>query len=177
MASYELQAFQPRSNLHIVSAVDPQGSTLNIGFWIRDPLQLIQWPNIEPQINRQDFLWENTCFEVFIGIQGEDFYREVNLSPSQAWQCYQFEEYRYPEDMPPVSADDIDLVSIQRTHYGLNATLDLCAFLTEHQVKLGDLFIGLSAVVQTSKGIEYFAIQHTSPMPDFHNKRDWLHTF
>ena len=67
--------------------------------------------------------WEQTCFEIFIGVQGEDYYREINLSPSQAWQAYQFEEYRYPEDMPPPAAYDIELNQLKRTHYGLNVSL------------------------------------------------------
>jgi len=35
----------------------------------------------------------------------------------------------------------------------------------------------LSAVLKTSQEVHYFAMQHSSPQPDFHNKRDWLHQF
>ncbi len=100
---------------------------------------------------RQDFLWEQTCFEIFIGVQGEDFYREINLSPSQAWQAYAFEEYRYPEQMPPVAAYDIELNQLKRTHYGLNVSLDLTKFMLKHKLKWTDLFIGLTAVLKTSQ--------------------------
>ena len=179
MASYELSAFDRRFQaISVVGAIEQQGSgRLNVGFWIRDPNQFIEWPALVASNPRQDFLWEHTCFEIFIGVQGEDFYREINLSPSQAWQAYQFEEYRYPEDMPPQAAYDIDLNQLKRTHYGLNVSLDLGEFMATHKLKWSDLFLGLTAVLKTSQGEQYYAMQHSSPQADFHNKRDWLHQF
>lgn len=179
MASYDLSAFDRRFQaISLVGAIEQQAPfTLNIGYWLRDPNQWIKWPNMLDSHPRNDFLWEDTCFEVFIGVKGEDFYREINLSPSQAWQAYQFEEYRYPEDMPPQAAYDIELNHLKRMHYGLNVSLDLTEFMLQHKLKWADLFIGLSAVLRTSQGDHYYAMQHSSPQADFHNKRDWLHQF
>ncbi|WP_288416467.1 DOMON-like domain-containing protein [uncultured Acinetobacter sp.] len=178
MASYELNAFDRFEVISLVGAIEQQHpSVLNIGFWVRDPNQLIEWPKRVSAHPRQDYLWNSTCFEVFIGIKHQDAYREVNLSPSQAWQVYEFEEYRYPEQMPPVAAHDIELIKLERTHYGLNTSLDLGKFMRQHQVKWTDLYVGLSAVLNTSQGTQFYAMQHSTPQPDFHNKRDWLHQF
>jgi len=178
MASYELSAFDRFHAVSVVGAIEQQAPhTLNVGFWIRDPNQLIIWPQEVAAHPRQDFLWEDTCFEIFIGVHDEDFYREINLSPSEAWQAYQFEEYRYPEDIPPKPAYDIELNQLKRTHYGLNVSLDLGRFMADHELKWSDLYLGLSAVLKTSQEVHYFAMQHSSPQPDFHNKRDWLHQF
>lgn len=179
MASYELNAFDRRFQaISLVGAIEQQGpSTLNVGFWLRDPNQYVLWPELVSAHPRQDFLWEQTCFEIFIGVKNEDFYREINLSPSQAWQAYQFEEYRYPEEMPPQAAYDIDLNQLKRTHYGLNVSLDLTDFMALDKLKWADLFLGLSAVLKTPQGDQYYAMQHSSPQADFHNKRDWLHVF
>lgn len=177
MASYELSDFDRRfQSISLVAAIEQIGAnTLNVGYWIRDPNQLIQYPDLVTAHPRQDFLWEKTCFEIFIGVQGKDFYREINLSPSQAWQVYQFEEYRYPEDMPPQPAYDIELNQLKRTHYGLSVSLDLTDFMATHKLKWANLFLGLSAVLKTTDGERYYAMQHSSPHADFHNKRDWLH--
>ena len=179
MASYELSAFDRRFQaISVVSAIEQVSPfTLNVGFWIRDPNQWIEWPALVAAHPRQDFLWENTCFEIFIGVKHEDFYREINLSPSQAWQVYQFEEYRYPEEMPPLAAYDIELNQLKRTHYGLNVSLDLTEFMLKYKLKWSDLFIGLTAVLKTAQGEQFYAMQHSSPNADFHNKRDWLHLF
>ena len=177
MASYELNSLQRVPAVSLVGAIEQDGSALKVGFWISDPNQIIIWPDIVASHPRQDYLWEQTCFEIFVGVQNEDFYREINLSPSQAWQVYQFEEYRYPEDIPPLPVDDIELNQLKRTHYGLNVSLDLSQFMAKHQLKWSDLYLGLSAVLNTSQGSLYFAMQHSRPEPDFHNKRDWLHHF
>ncbi|WP_180076751.1 MULTISPECIES: DOMON-like domain-containing protein [unclassified Acinetobacter] len=179
MASFELSAFDRRFQaVSVVGAIEQQSPyTLNVGYWIRDPNQLIQWPELVSSHPRIDFLWEHTCLEVFIGVRNEDFYREINLSPSQAWQVYQFEEYRYPEDMPPQAAYDIELNQLKRTHYGLNVSLDLTEFMLKYKLKWEDLYIGLTAVLKTPQGKQYYAMQHSSPNADFHNKRDWLHQF
>ncbi|HJF28273.1 DOMON-like domain-containing protein [Acinetobacter bohemicus] len=179
MASYELSAFDRRFQaISLVGAIEPQNPcSLNVGFWLSDPNQYVLWPDLVAAHPRQDFLWEQTCFEIFIGVRDEDFYREINLSPSQAWQAYQFEEYRYPEDMPPQAANDIELNQLKRTHYGLNVSLDLTDFMSSHELKWSDLFIGLSAVLSTTQGTQFYAMQHSSPQADFHNKRDWLHVF
>lgn len=179
MASYELSAFDRRfQSISLVGAIEQQSPfTLNVGYWLRDPNQLIEWPTPMHDHSREDYLWQHTCFEIFLGVKGEDYYREINLSPSQNWQAYQFEEYRYPEDIPPQPAFDIELLQLKRTHYGLNVSLDLTEFMLKHQLKWTDLFLGLTAVLKTTQGEHYFAMQHSSPQADFHNKRDWLHTF
>ena len=179
MASYELSAFDRRFQaISLVGAIEQQApAAVNVGFWLRDPNQWLLYPEPVAAHSRQDYLWQHTCYEIFIGVKGQDYYREVNLSPSQAWQAYQFEEYRYPEDMPPQVAEDIDLNQLKRTHYGLNVSLDLTEFILKHKLKWDDLFIGLTAVLNTTQGHQYYAMQHSSPSADFHNKRDWLHQF
>jgi hypothetical protein len=179
MASYELGAFERRFEaISIVGAIESVSPYhLNVGFWLRDPNQWVIWPDPVADHPRQDYLWQNTCYEIFIGVKGEDYYREINLSPSEAWQVYQFEEYRYPEDMPPQQADDIELNELKRTHYGLSVSLDLTEFMLKHKLKWSDLFIGLTAVLKTSQGEQLYAMQHSGQHADFHNKRDWLHVF
>ena len=75
MASYELSDFDRRfQSISVVGAVEQQGLTsLNVGFWVRDPNQMIMYPELVEANPRQDFLWQDTCFEIFIGVHGEDF--------------------------------------------------------------------------------------------------------
>ena len=41
-----------------------------------------------------DGLWEHTCFEAFIAVEGEAGYHEFNFSPSGQWAAYAFSDYR-----------------------------------------------------------------------------------
>lgn len=178
MASYHLEAFKPVHHIAIACAIEELNKTqIQIAFWVTDPYQAIVYPSSLGQTERCDFLWEHTCFELFIGVSGQDFYREINLSPSGAWQAYAFEEYRYPDSLPPMMAQDIELITLQKTRYGLNATLDLETWLLNQQLKLTDLFLGFTAVIETKEDMHYFALQHSGKSADFHNKHDWLHQF
>lgn len=178
MASYPLQPFERIDEIAVFGAVEVLNATqFQVAFWLTDPLQeVIYSPNLSA-IERQDFLWEHTCFELFLGIQQQDEYREIHLVPSGAWQAYAFEEYRYPETMPPMHADDIQLVQLQRTKYGLNAVLDVKKWLQSQQFNFSHLMMGMTAVVETANKTHYFALQHSGQQADFHNKRDWLHYF
>lgn len=178
MASFELSAFQPTRDLSIVAAVEsPASGIIQLGFWLNDPMQQIIWADKVAGHPRRDYLWEQTCFELFIGIKDQDQYIEINLAPSGAWQSYHFEEYRYPETTPPPINSKIELVELKRTGFGLTATIDINLFLHHHKIAMKDLFIGISAVIVTATKTHYFAMQHSSPEADFHNKRDWLHQF
>ncbi|MBF7686127.1 hypothetical protein I2F17_09880 [Acinetobacter sp. B10A] len=176
MASYELIPFERCDDINIIVAIEQQSSLLNVGFWVKDPYQFIQWPAVQPQCGTADFLWQQTCFELFIGIKDCDDYVEINLSPSQLWQCYDFEEYRYPESIPPQHSQGIELLELKRTHYGISSTIDIANFIAKHNVKMNDIFMGICAVIQTAQGEKFYSLQHSSPQADFHNKRDWLHT-
>mgnify|MGYP003438718770 FL=1 len=62
MASYELNAFDRRFQaISLVGAIEQQSPFgLNVGFWLRDPNQYVQWPELVSANPRVDFLWENT---------------------------------------------------------------------------------------------------------------------
>jgi hypothetical protein len=123
---------------------------------------------------RQDFLWEQTCFEVFVGIKKQSTYREINLSPVGQWNCYQFDGYRTPETMPPVRAKDIQLLDLSFQQQKLYATIDLHDFLEQHQCKLEDLNIGINSVIKVKNDRElYFALKHSGNKADFHRQQDW----
>lgn len=175
MASYELTPFQRFDEVMVVAAIEQQSTLINVGFWVKDPAHHIIWPTQQTSLHRKDFLWTETCFEIFIGIRHQDGYREINLAPTEAWQTYQFEEYRYPDTSPPQHAHDIEIVELKRTPYGINTTIDVQLFLTQHQIQVSDLYLGLSVILNTDQGDIYYALQHSGLTADFHNKRDWLH--
>ncbi|MCH4248254.1 MAG: DOMON-like domain-containing protein [Acinetobacter populi] len=176
MATFDLISFEPTHDIQLIGAIETPGTgIIQVGFWVNDPNQLIIWDDKVAGFPRRDYLWEKTCFELFIGVKDQDIYREINLSSSNAWQAYQFEEYRYPESMPPHTANDIELVDLQRTKFGMTATLDINPFLYQQQLKSRDIYLGLSAVILTAKQQHLFAMQHSGRQADFHNKRDWLH--
>ncbi len=133
----------------------------------------------ERSTERTSLLWEHTCFEAFVGLDGEENYREFNFSPSGQWAAFDFTAYRQRSAEDPVI--DTPLISTRLT----DGRLEL-----EAVVKLHDLpkatsgnswSVGLSAVVETVDTVDgshsYWALHHPSPRPDFHHAAGFLARF
>jgi hypothetical protein len=129
----------------------------------------IAWPGGEAvgfgDWDRQDELWQHSCFEAFVRPAGLSSYIELNFATSGRWAAYAFTDYR--QGMMPL--EDITLHSaswqIQKARTDLNAVLGL------PQRYLGmDWELGVSAVIETKGGQKsYWALAHPSGKPDFHH--------
>ena len=119
-------------------------------------------------------LWQHTCFEAFIAINGQDgqagqsaAYHEFNFAPSGEWAVYAFRAYR---DGDPV-VDEILHPNIairsSPSRLELDAMVPLDRLSAIHARAL--LRIGLSAVIETSDGLSYWALRHPNDKPDFHS--------
>ncbi|AXI03180.1 DOMON-like domain-containing protein [Aquirhabdus parva] len=144
------------------------GNLLLLSFSLYDIQQEVFWP--EPsQIMRQDFLWESTCFEAFIGSPNRTEYFEFNLSPSLSWNLYQFKNYRSPKTLPPPHANESGVINVQVIDRTLHIILSLGAMnLAEQEIQLG-----LAAVIKTEDSLHYLALEHPRREPDFHDSRYW----
>lgn len=60
-------------------------------------------PLILERVMRQDYLWQDNCFECFIAAdQSADApYLEINLATNGAFNLYYFDGYRQPNSLPP----------------------------------------------------------------------------
>jgi len=107
---------------------------------------------------RADDLWKTTCFEVFVGCDG-DGYREYNLSPSGQWAAYRFADYRVRmEDTPAAIEIGISRISNQ---------IDLIAQISGEFPNPAQ--VGMTAVIEEADGaIRYWSTAFAPGKPDFH---------
>lgn len=120
-----------------------------------------------------DFLWQHTCFEVFIAVEGEPGYREFNFSPSGAWAMYAFSSYRTRLE-PTVSARGVPsiLSGWAQGEFRLTALISTADLPPRRDGAA--LEIGLCAVIEEADGrLSYWALRHHPDKPDFH-ARDGL---
>src|SRR6516162_4155386 len=62
---------------------------LHMTYWLNGDISEIRIPSVRvPRIGTQ--LWEHTCFEAFIAVQGQSAYHEFNFAPSGEWAVYAF---------------------------------------------------------------------------------------
>jgi hypothetical protein len=117
---------------------------------------------------RTDELWRHTCFEAFVGPQGDDAYCEFNLAPSSQWAAYRFAGYRQGmADLDPIATPAIEVRAFD-DRLELRVALDL-----------GDVpglsaaepwRVALSAVIEERGGRKsYWALAHPPGNPDFHH--------
>lgn len=112
-------------------------------------------------------LWRHTCFEAFIAVEGQLDYHEFNFAPSGEWAIYAFSSYR---EGGPVANEmmrpDIAMRSAD-SRLELDSLVRLDSLSAIHPRAF--LRIGLSAVIEASDGLSYWAISHPADKPDFHN--------
>lgn len=113
---------------------------------------------------RADGLWRTTCFEMFIGQPGIPAYVEVNLSPSERWNVYDFTSRREGMAERPMPREpectmrkgsDIAIFDAAIPAAGLPTVPWQCGF---------------TAVMEEEGGIKsYWALSHGDSAPDFHD--------
>ncbi len=129
-------------------------------------------PEPVPQ-ERTDDLWQQTCFEAFIGAPDDPRYLELNLSPSTQWAAYAFESYREGMSDPELVVPPLIESTISADNFQLAATLDLSGLLAMDATRLE---LGLAAVIAEKNGRKSFwALSHAAGNPNFHDRDCFLH--
>jgi hypothetical protein len=118
-----------------------------------------------PRIAAQ--LWQHTCFEAFIAVEGQAAYHEFNFAPSGEWAAYAFCGYRNGGPFPNETMRPHIAVRSTGDRLELDALVRLDLLSAVHPN--ASLRIGLSAVIEASDGRSYWAIHHPGDKPDFHN--------
>lgn len=126
--------------------------------------------------DRTDNLWEHTCFEAFIGRDGDTAYREFNFSPSGQWAAYDFSDYR--QRIPGEVAMPAPEISVYQTDGRLELEA-VVALSTLPAPPAGGLWrIGLTAVVEAADTIDgghsYWALKNPAERPDFHDRSGFV---
>jgi hypothetical protein len=111
-------------------------------------------------------LWQHTCLEAFVAVEGSPSYLEFNLAPSSEWAAWSFDDYR-----SGMREADIPAPRIESQAAGgplvVRALLDLAALPS--LAAAGEWRLGLTAVIEPREGaISYWALAHPPGRPDFH---------
>ena len=145
---------------------------LQLNYCLEGDLQGLLIPKIMPS-EQADNLWEHTCFEAFIALEGERSYYEYNFSPSHQWAVYAFSDYR-----KPISLDIQYAPRLQRQQQDqrLSMKVSLAKAILPYNPKNKPLQIGLSTVIETKQGdLSYWALKHAADTLDFHHRQSFIH--
>jgi hypothetical protein len=112
---------------------------------------------------RADQLWQTTCFELFLKPAGGAAYVEMNLSPSERWNAYDFEAYRWGMAERPFPREPECTLRLGSSFAIFDAAIPAVGLPD------GECAMGLSAVIEEQGGVKsYWALAHPDAEPDFH---------
>jgi len=112
---------------------------------------------------RTDDLWQTTCFELYLKPRGGEAYCELNLSPSERWNAYDFDGYRLGMRERPFPREPECTIRQGSSFAIFDAAIPI-AGLPE-----ADCAMGLSAILEEQGGVKsYWALTHGEGKPDFH---------
>ena len=161
----------PLPSFKITGSIARRGDKLAVRYNLRGDLAELMVPAPADRPARKHGLWEETCFEFFLGVKGYPRYWEFNLSPAGHWNVYGFAGYR--QGMAEESAITSLPVSVRRRRDSLLVAVEpaVDGIVTADR----PLAVGIAAVLQLAGGgLTYWALTHPGPQADFHRRDSFL---
>lgn len=157
--------------LEITGKITRDRQKLQIHYFLAGDLSAIAFSSLSATPTRQHNLWENTCFEFFLGIRNSTKYWEFNLSPGGDWNVYRFTDYRQGmEEETAITSLPFD-VSRRSPSGQLDLEFDLNSITLAEQ----DLDIGITTVIKTKNNqVTYWALSHPGMKADFHQRDSFI---
>jgi hypothetical protein len=113
---------------------------------------------------RADELWKTTCFELFLKPLGGGAYCELNLSPSERWNAYDFDNYREGMRERPFPREP-ECALRQGSSFAI-----FDAAIPRDAMPAGECAANFAAVIEEQGGVlSYWALAHPRAKPDFHD--------
>jgi hypothetical protein len=155
----------PESRCDAVTSIDAEavrtGGGLALKFVLSGDLNKLALP-AKTLPARMDDLWQHTCFEAFVRMDGDGYY-EFNAAPSTQWNTYHFDGYRAGMS----TAYEIALPDFETKQSANRFEISTTLALPHRPLPWR---VGLSAVIEEANGAKsYWALAHAPGKPDFHH--------
>ncbi|MBW4448605.1 MAG: DOMON-like domain-containing protein [Spirirestis rafaelensis WJT71-NPBG6] len=172
--NFSLQPFDltnSLSDIKITGSIALNANKLTISYALLGDLTKVQIPESADLPKRKYDLWEETCFEFFVGINNSPDYWEFNLSPAGDWNVFRLDDYRQglQEEMAVTSLP----FTVEQKSDALLVDLevDLNKFILAEQ----SLEVGITTVIKSKDGnLSYWALTHCGEEADFHRRESFV---
>jgi hypothetical protein len=144
---------------------------LSIHYQVFGDFDKIQIAPASTEATRKDNLWQNTCFEFFLGIVNSPIYWEFNFSPAGNWNVYRFSDYREGMKVEPAFSSFPFQFTRESNHLSLKLKTDLDKIINNSQT----IEIAITMVIKDDHdNISYWAIKHQGSEADFHRRDSFV---
>ena len=172
--SFSLKHFPsdpPASDFQIAGSIEWHSHILSFSYTLLGPVAELALPAPAEQPSRKKSLWEETCFEVFLGVKNSPRYWEFNISPAGHWNVYRFNAYRQGMEEEP------SITSLPMNIDRRSEALRLSVRIGLEHIFPGDqsLEAAVSAVIKTIQGtMTCWALVHPGQRADFHRRDSFI---
>ncbi|BAY37347.1 hypothetical protein NIES2111_16840 [Nostoc sp. NIES-2111] len=157
--------------VQITGNISRDDNQLIINYQLIGNLQEIVIAKPSDTPTRQHELWQDTCFEFFLGIKNSQRYWEFNLSPAGHWNIYRFDSYR--QGMQEETAFSVLPFRVENKSDSLVLALNLDLDKIISSAQLIDVAI-TTVIKQESGDINYLALVHKGKEADFHIRDSFI---
>ncbi|WP_315788047.1 DOMON-like domain-containing protein [Fischerella sp. JS2] len=171
--NFSLQPFptdKSLPNIKITGHIARYGNQINLCYTLSGDLEEIAIAPLSDPPQRQHELWEDTCFEFFLGIKNSQQYWEFNLSPAGHWNIYSFNGYRQGMQEETAFTSLPFSVQYQSDNLVLALNIDLSGIVSQEQT----LEVAITTVIKHRDGISYWALTHQGKEADFHLRDSFM---
>ncbi|HEY9601364.1 MAG TPA: DOMON-like domain-containing protein [Allocoleopsis sp.] len=172
--TFSLQPFpsaQSLPDLQITGNILRSGNQLHLDYILSGDIKevVIAAPSNTP--SRKNELWQETCFEFFLGIKNSEQYWEFNLSPAGDWNVYRFDGYRRGMQEETAFSTLPFSVEDKGDYFAIALDVDLDKIVSPNQA----LDVAITAVIQHRDGeVSYWALTHQGTEADFHLRESFV---
>lgn len=164
----------PCPNIELKGKIERINQQLFITFELTGEIEKIAIAPPDNYPSRRNQLWQETCFEFFLGLKESPCYWEFNLSPAGYWNIYFFDDYRQ-NIIEELAFQELPFeIKIQSNSLILSLTLDLEAIINSKE----ELEVGITTVIKNkineADSITYWALEHRAREADFHQRKSFI---
>ncbi len=172
--TFSLQPFpsiESFPNLKIAVNISRNTNQLAISYTLEGDLKEVAITPPSNTPSRQHELWEDTCFEFFLGIKDSQRYWEFNLSAAGHWNVYRFDGYRQGME-EEIAFENLPFnVQNQADNLTLALNVDLDKIISTEQA----IEISITTVIKYRNGeVNYWALTHRGTEADFHLRSSFI---
>lgn len=161
----KLSPFHSKRNYNVHVEFERQSNILKLTYSLVGEIEEVTLPSYR-QGERQNQLWENTCFELFLSNEKSEEYLEFNISPAGDWNIYHFDGLRSGMKEETKASVTLFPPNKQSTTYTQTVEVNL----EDTVFANSPLNIGITTVTRMNEEVEYWALVHPHhDRPDFHH--------
>jgi len=170
--SFSLKPFSPVGIPLIIKGSNGRHTNrFTISYSLTGDLSELVFPPPADMPERRNNIWQETCFEFFVGLKDSERYWEFNLSPSSHWNVYRFKTYREGKQEEEAFKSLPFNVFARTDAFLLNLEFDLDKIIPADEM----LKAGISAVIKQKDGnTTHWALTHPCQQADFHKRESFI---